>query len=273
MSRSRLWRIAWCAAALPLLVASISVAQRRGFGTPIKMATRADFDGAFLFCRIAFRGNRYGDGGNWSVDYPRADINFPFRLSELTTTLVSRDSHGEINHVILRLTDPELFHCPFIMMTEVGNIYLDEDEATALRTYLLKGGFLWADDFWGSRAWALWANEIGKVLPVKEYLPVDLPLSHELFHMLYDIHRVPQIPSINFWAGTGGGTSERGFDSAEAEARAIFDDRGRIMVLMTHNTDFGDAFEREGDNYQYFLTFAPEGYAFGVNTLIYSMTH
>lgn len=82
MVRARLWRIAWCAAAL-LLVASVGVAQRRGlFGAPPKMATRADFDGAFLFCRVAFRGNRYGDGGNWAVDYPRADINFPFRLSE-----------------------------------------------------------------------------------------------------------------------------------------------------------------------------------------------
>jgi hypothetical protein len=91
--------------------------------------------------------------------------------------------------------------------------------------------------------------------------------------MLYDIRRMPQIPGIGYWSRSGGGTSERGFDSADPHARAIYDDRGRIMVLMTHNTDFGDAFEREGDNHEYFLRFAPEGYAFGVNALLYSMSH
>jgi hypothetical protein len=90
---------------------------------------------------------------------------------------------------------------------------------------------------------------------------------------LYDIRHIPQIPSIGFWASTGGQTSERGADSAVPHVRAITDEDGRIMVLMTHNTDFGDAFEREGDDHRYFLQFAPDGYAFGVNTLVYSMTH
>lgn len=274
--RARLWRLSLLGAAL-LLVASASVAQGRFggsiFGERIKVATPGDFDGAFLFCRVAFRTSPYGDGGNWAVDYPRADINLPFRLSELTTTQISRDATGERNHVVLRLTDPLLFRCPFIMMTEVGNIYLDAQEVAALRTYLRKGGFLWADDFWGQRAWDLWAAEIGKALPAHEYPVIDLPLRHELFHMLYDIHRFPQIPSIGFWFGSRGATSERGPATAEPHARAILDDHGRIMVLITHNTDFGDAFEREGDNYQYFLAFAPEGYAFGVNALLYSMTH
>ncbi len=98
-------------------------------------------------------------------------------------------------------------------------------------------------------------------------------MSHPIFHLLYDMKRVPQIPSINFWAGTGGRTSERGAASAVPHVRAIFDESGRMMVLMTHNTDFGDAFEREGDDHEYFLTFAPEGYAFGVNALLYAMTH
>jgi hypothetical protein len=90
--------------------------------------------------------------------------------------------------------------------------------------------------------------------------------------MLYDMQEIPQIPSINFWFGTGS-TSERGPDSAEPHVRAIFDERGRMMVLMTHNNDFGDSFEREGDNHQYFLRFAPVGYAFGINALLYAMTH
>ena len=100
-----------------------------------------------------------------------------------------------------------------------------------------------------------------------------MPLEHQLFHVLYDVREIPQIPSINFWYGTGGRTSERGSDSATPHVRAVSDREGRILVIMTHNTDFGDAFEREGDNRQYFETFAGAGYAFGVNALLYSLTH
>ena len=226
-----------------------------------------------MFCRIAFRQNPYGDGSGWYVDYPRADENLTFRLSELTKTPVSRDEFGGFNHVVLWLTDPLLYRCPFIMATEPGALYIDQAEAAALRDYLQKGGFFWADDFWGTRAFEAWSDQIAKALPPGEYPIKDIPLDHELFHMLYDMRRLPQIPSIGWWMGTGGSTSERGRDSAEPHARAIYDDRGRIIVLMTHNTDFGDAFEREGDNHEYFLTFAPEGYAFGVNALLYAMTH
>ena len=86
-----------------------------------------------------------------------------------------------------------------------------------------------------------------------------MPLNHELFHVLYDVREIPQIPSIGYWLGTGGRTSERGSDSAQPHVRAIVDERGRIMVLMTHNTDFGDAFERETDNHEYFLDIRPSG--------------
>ena len=86
------------------------------------------------------------------------------------------------------------------------------------------------------------------------------------------VTRFPQIPSIGAWGGPGGNTSERR-DSQVPHVRGILDENGRIMVLMTHNTDFGDAFEREGEDHQYFLAFAPDGYAFGVNAIIYSMTH
>jgi hypothetical protein len=238
----------------------------------VKMMTPEDYNGAFLFCRIAFRTSPYGDGNGWGVDYPRADINLTFRLSELTKTSVTRDPEDGYNHVVLQLTDPLLYRCPFIMMTEPGGAFLDEAEAAALHDYGLKGGFLWADDFWGERAFDWWAGQVGKAFPPERYPIVDVPLDHQLFHTLYDIQKIPQIPSIDFWAYTGQ-TSERGADSAVPHVRAIMDDDGRIMVLMTHNTDFGDAFEREGDDHRYFLKFAPDGYAFGVNALVYSMTH
>lgn len=258
-----------------LLVNSVADAQfgGAGFRTRLRMATPESFDGAFTFCRLLFRSRLRGQGNGWIVDYPRADVNLPFRLSELTKISVSRDAAGAFNHVVVRPTDVELFHCPFVMMTEPGGVYFDDAEVAKLREYLLKGGFLWADDFWGERAWEIWAEEIGKVLPTAKYPIVDLPLTHPLFHTLYEVRHVPQIPSINFWADSGGRTSERGPDSAEPHVRAVIDPDGRIMVLMTHNTDFGDAFEREGDNYEYFLRFAPDGYAFGVNAVLYAMTH
>ena len=267
------------AIAAVLATASTALAQRRrgrGFGwggAPLRMATAESFDGAFNFCRIVFSQSYDGDGGNWSVDYPRADVNLSIRLSELTRTRISRDGSGEPNHVLLRLTDDLLFQCPFVMMTEVGSTYLSPEEATRLREYLLKGGFLWADDFWGSWAWEVWAREIGKALPPSEYPIVDVPLTHPIFHQQFEVKRVIQIPSINAWMGMGGGTSERGADSAEPHARAIFDKHGRMMAFITHNTDFGDAFEREGDDPTYFYTFSVEGYAMGVNILLYSLTH
>jgi hypothetical protein len=262
-------RLALTAAGLMLMLSSASSAQ---FGS-IRLATRDSFDGAFVFCRAYYRRHPYGDGGGWSTDFPRADENFSFRLAELTKVVISRDARGEINHLVVALTQPELFRCPWIYMAEVGSLYIDEQEASALRDYLRKGGFLWVDDYWGSHAWDVWQEQIEKALPPNRFPIVDLPIGHELFHMLYDMQEIPQIPSINFWFGTGGGTSERGADSADAHVRAIFDERGRMLVLMTHNTDFGDSFEREGDNHQYFLRFAPVGYAFGVNALLYTMTH
>ena len=197
---------------------------RGGFGGGrfARLEPNPPYDGAFRFCRIMFRQSSYGDGDVWSVDYPRADINLSYRLSELTATSVSRDARGNYNHGVFQLTDPELYRCPFIMMTEPGGSYFDEDEAARLRDYLLKGGFLWADDFWGERAWANWAEQIGKALSPGQYPIVDIPLSHTMFHMLYQVDTVPQISSIGFWARSGR-TSERGAESREPHARAIFD--------------------------------------------------
>jgi hypothetical protein len=269
--------VAVLVAAAAIATASAAQFQRRGggrFGYGPRVGQNPAYDGAFMFCRIMFRNAANGDGGGWFVDYPRADENLSFRFSELTRTIVSRAVDGSYNHVVIQLTDEQtLSRCPFIMMTEPGGAFLDEAEALALRAYLQKGGFLWADDFWGEYAWAHWENEIRKALPSGEYPLIDVPLDHQLFHMLYDVREIAQIPSIGFWYGTRGGTSERGSDSAVPHVRAIMDRTGHILVVMTHNTDFGDAFEREGDSREYFERFAGAGYAFGVDTLLYSMTH
>ena len=272
-------RIILVLAGLVALVLAVRVdaqfRQRRGgFGNlgSGSVATDKDFDGAFHFCRVMFRSDFRGDGGNWSVDYPRADINLSVRLSELTRADVSM-KNGEPNPLLIRLTDDALFRCPFIMMTEVGSASIDDQEAERLREYLLKGGFLWADDFWGSYAWEWWVGQFSKVLNPAEYPIIDLPSNHPLFSSQFVIKKVPQIASINYWAGNGGDTSERGADSAEAHARAVLDKHGNIMVLMTHNTDLGDSFEREADDPQYFYQMSVPGYAFGINALLYALTH
>jgi Domain of unknown function (DUF4159) len=261
-----------------VLLTSVAAAQfrqfRRGYGDgPSRVAEFEDFDGSFQFCRVVFRADRRGFGNSWSVDSPRADQNLSIRLSELTKTSVGMDADGTPKHVYIRLSDATLFRCPFIMMTEVGSAYLDDKEASNLREYLVKGGFLWADDFWGTAAWEYWEAQLRKALPSGQYPVVELTVDHPMFHTLMTVDHIPQIPSINFWGGPGGPTSERGADSAVPHARAINDDHGRIMVLMTHNTDIGDSFEREGDSRAYFLQFSVQGYALGIDTLIYAMTH
>ena len=246
---------------------------QRGLRTA-QLATPESFDGNFHYCRVVYRTHPYGDGGSWSTDYPDADANLSIRLGELTKTRVSRLPTGEPNHLIVRITDDELFGCPFTMMQEVGSFSLNAEEAERLRTYLLKGGFLWVDDFWGSNAWTIWATEIAKALPPAEYPIVDLPKDHPIFHTQYELSDgVPQVPSINYWLGSGRDTSERGPDSADVHERAIFDHRGRMMVFITHNTDISDSWEREGEDPNYFYTFSVSGYAVAVNALLYAMTH
>jgi hypothetical protein len=268
-------RLAWIVVGLLTLAEAASVGPQRGFQRRTFSLGPQPwvYDGDFVFCRLWFRQAFDGDGNGWSVDYPRADLNFPFRLGELTSTRISHDERGDANHVIVTATDPHLFQCPFVMMTEPGGADFTDEEALSLRQYLQKGGFLWVDDFWGEYAWAVWERAIRKVLPASQYAIFDVPLSHPIFNMKYVIHKIPQIPSINFWFGSGFQTSERYADSAVPHVRAIQNAQGHIMVLMTHNTDFGDAFEREGDDRRYFDTFASSGYAFGINVFMYAMTH
>jgi hypothetical protein len=261
--------------ALAVAITATSSSAQRGSGyfriSP-RMIPEGTYDGSFRFCRISFRNSPEGDGDGWFVDYPWADENLSIRLAELTKTPVSHGVEGDPNHAVFPLTDPELFRCPFVMMTEPGGSYFDEDEAKELLTYLLKGGFLWADDFWGSYAWEWWTGQIHKALPAADYPIFDVPLDHPIFHTLFNISEVPQIPNIGLWVRAQI-TSERGADSAVPHFRGINDKRGRLVVVMTHNTDFGDAYERESESPDYFQRFSVPGYAIGVDVLLYAMTH
>jgi hypothetical protein len=254
---------------LCLVLATSVAAQFRG--RRFRLPPNPPYDGAFQYCRGMYQPHPQGDGGGWTTDYPQADENLPFRFAELTKASVSRNSRGDYNHAIVGLTDEALFRCPIVIMQEVGTLYLDDEDAAGLRTYLVKGGFLWVDDFWGEYAWRIFETEIRKALPAGPFPMIDLPIEHPIFHMLYDVKGVAQIPSINVWLGTGQ-TSERR-DSQTPHARAILDEKGHVLVLITHNTDYSDAFEREGESRNYFETFAGVGYAFGINALLYALSH
>lgn len=265
------------------VLVTVTAAAGAQFGVPRLMTQRPpladspsgilpDYDGGFRFCRVWFRNGMTGDGDGWFVDYPRADENLSIRLMELTKAPVTQDGEGNPYPVIVRLTDPSVFRCPFLMMSEPGGSLLSDAEAANLRAYLLKGGFLWVDDFWGTRAWRNWENQLGKALSPAEYPIVDLTVDHTMFRMLFPVNTLPQIPNVGLWRNERR-TSERGADSDELHVRGIHDRHGRVMVLMTHNTDFGDAYERESDDPSYFHTFSVNGYAIGIDVLLYAMTH
>jgi hypothetical protein len=243
-----------------------------GPGVPIRYPPAHFEDGAFTICKLQYTSVRYEQMGvGWSTDYPYAGINLMTRLSELTKTPISRDRHGNPNYWVVRPTDDDLFRCPFVIASDVGTIGLSPAEVASLQRYLLKGGFLWVDDFWGDAAWDQWVENIGMVLP--GYRIVDVPADHPIRHAMFNVGEVKQVTNINFWRRSGGDTRERGEESPKADFRMIADDKGRVMVVMTHNTDEGDSWEREGEDHEFFLQFSPDGYALGVNVLLYAMSH
>jgi hypothetical protein len=231
-------------------------------------------DRNFVVCRLAYTQVRTEQGGGgWRTDYPYGEINLTTRLSEMTRTPISRNAVRP-NHWVVRATDETLFQCPFLVASDVGTVGLMDVEAARLREYLLKGGFLWVDDFWGTAAWEHWQREIEKVFPPSELPIEDVPLDDPIFSAQFIVTQLPQITNIGFWRRSGGReTSERGADSEDVHFRAIRDDHGRIMVVMTHNTDVADSWEREGEDPGFFLQFSPDGYAVGINVLLHAMTH
>ena len=245
-----------------------------GRGYPPRWPKISDFDGSWIYCRGYFTSvRREQSGSGWNTDYPDADHNFSVRLAELTRTRVRFDEGREPHFVVMPLTEELLYHCPMIFMEDFGTARFTDDEVQRLREYLLKGGFVWLDDSWGSYAWTMIVGEISRVLPPGEFPMIDIPRDHPIMHTLYNVPEVPQVPSISHWRGSGGGTSERGSDSAVVYFKGIQDERGRLLVLISHNTDIADTWEREGQSQQYFDLFSPRGYAIGVNVVLYAMTH
>ncbi len=261
-----------------IIAATVVSAQRFTFregSFPTRYAPQEMPDGAFVVCRLEYRSIRSEPSGiGWRTDYPYAEINLTTRVSELTKIRVSRDLNRDPNYYVVRLTDPTLFNCPFTVASDVGTVGFNPAEIDGLRQYLMKGGFLWVDDFWGNAAWNHWAGQIGRVLPPSEFPIEDVPLDDPMLRSMFEIREIPQITNIQFWRRVGGmTTSERGAETEVVNFRAIRDRHGRVMVLMSHNTDIADSWEREGEDPGFFYQFSPAGYALGINVLLHALTH
>jgi Domain of unknown function (DUF4159) len=243
--------------------------QHGGYQTPVWTNTPGFEKDVFTFVRIKRRSGGYA-GGPWHTDAPDSDLNLAYRLQQMTSIKVNPDG------LFLWLTDPTLTEYPFIYMVEPGSLYLDEDEVAALRKYLLNGGFLWVDDFWGDSEWDNLEHVLKRVLPERSF--VEVPLNHPLYHGVFDIKAKDQIPNV----GVGTASEQTGVtweynhdgDVRTVHHKAIFDDRGRIMVFATHNTDNGDGWEWEGDNHYFFEHFSEKiAYPLAINVIFHVMTH
>lgn len=212
----------------------------------------------FYFTRAIY--NSGWGYGRWAIDYPKADRQF----MTVVNRLIGVDGSPMENAI--RLDDPEIRKYPFLYALEVGDIALSPAEIEGLRNYLLAGGFLVIDDFWGSWQWANFEQQIRLVFP--EHPIIDVPLDHPIFNTVYRIDEVLQVPAYgNYW---GGRTWEQ--DGYTAHVRGIFDEQDRLMVLINWNTDLGDAWEW-AERPEYPLKYSTFAVQMGVNFIVYAMSH
>lgn len=250
-------------------------------GTP-NWTNRPGFEkDVFTFVRIIR--DRDPDGpwtaGSWITDFPDSDLNLSFRLQQMTSMKVNPDGRT------IRLTDPDLFNYPWIYTVEPGGLLLRDEEVPILRRYLLNGGVLMVDDFWGNWQWEAFAAQMKRVFPDRDF--VELPMDHPIFHCVFDIKvpknklQTPAMPiavqrhSTDFtWEDYHRYKDGSPDDCRDVHVRALLDDKGRIMVIATHDTDNGDAWEREGEDDWFFHEFSEKrGYPLGINIIFYLMTH
>src|SRR5580700_9678502 len=231
----------------------------------------------FIFARLMYpphpngmfsRPFRYGgsidwrEGGtSWSQDYPRADRHFAAALRRLTRTHV-RSVEQPVN-----LDDgDDVFNWPFLAAGEMGDWKLTDAQAKGLREYLLRGGFLYLDDFWGPDEWARFDESMSAVFPDRPI--VEIENGDAIFHSVYDLDDRYQI--LGQWA-IGGGQRDR-WVGTKAQWKGIYDDHNRLMVAMSFNSDVGDSWEW-ADNPNYPEKFSALGIRIGVNYVTYDLTH
>ena len=225
--------------------------------------------GEFQFVRLMYSANRYcerGWGGRgrgniaWRTDYPDAEHHFVKGVARLTRVEAALDG------LLFTPSDDEIFDYPWIYAVEVGYWHLKTREAENIREYLLRGGFLMVDDFHGTCEWAAFVQSMERVFPDRRI--IDIAEGDEAFHVIYDLDQRVQIPSRQYTYS--GVTWEK--DGYTPHWRGIYDDDGRLMVAINFNMDIGDAWEH-ADWPDYPENMTALAYRFGINYLVYAMTH
>jgi hypothetical protein len=222
----------------------------------------------FTFVRIMYRSTVDRSSASWWTDFPDADLNLSWRLHQLTAMKVAPTP------LRFEIMDKELFKYPFAFMSGVPAIVMDEEEVAQLRRYMMGGGFIMVDDFWGEDNWDHFENEVLKrVFPERTWK--ELPIEHPIFNCVFPLKEKPQIPNVGFATRNRdtGITWERE-DAQTPHYRGIHDDKGRLMMLICHNTDLGDGWEEEATDPYYFEEFSEKkAYPLGINIVFYVMTH
>ena len=209
-----------------------------------------------------FYGTWKEGGSNWTMDYPRSDRHFSAAVRRLTR-LAARSAEQPVD-----LDEGDQYDWPWLYGVEVGHWNLTDEQAKALREYLLRGGFFMCDDFHGDIEWSFFAASMKKVFPDRPIVEIDS--KDAIFHVLYDLDQRYQVPGALYLET--GLTFEKGSSGKPPHWRGIYDDQGRLMVAICHNMDLGDSWEH-ADNPQYPEKFSALGIRIGLNYLIYSMTH
>jgi hypothetical protein len=216
----------------------------------------------FTFVRIVYTGlGPWGYYKAWYTDWPKADRQLILGIRRLTSIQIAEQGKT------IPLTDREIFHYPFIYSVECGHWDLTDLEVSALREYLRRGGFLFCDDFWGSREWQNFQRNIERVLPDSQI--VDLPLNHPVFHSYYDISQLIQTPNVGNALYSDHTYEQDGF---VPHCRGIMNDSGRLMVIINWNTDLGDAWEW-ADLPGYPAKYSTYAYEVAINAIVYAMSH
>ncbi len=214
----------------------------------------------FTFVRLKY-GGALTRRSSWQVDWPASDRNFIWQLSKQTNIDVAP------REKIIEVGSKELFEYPFAYMLEVSSLRLSRAEAKNLREYLLRGGFILIDDFHGEREWRMFYKEFKKIFPERE--PVDIPISHPIFRCFFKIEKLVQIPGLR--SLFSGRTYER-FDGYPAYCRGVYDDKGRLLMMINFNTDLGDAWEHAAEDF-YPREYSDMALKMGINAVIYVLTH
>jgi hypothetical protein len=198
----------------------------------------------------------------WTQDYPRADRHFSQAVRRLTRLHV-RSVEQPVD-----LEELDAYDWPWLYAVQVGEWGLSDQQGKLLREYCLRGGFFMADDFHGDAEWYEFESRIKKAFP--EYTIREIDDSDPIFHSVYDLNDRYQIPGQAHLRP--GYKSVNGPSAYGAHWRAIYDEKGRVMVAITYNSDVGDAWEYADDPW-YPAKFADLAIRVGVNYIVYAMSH